>query len=96
MSFRFNSVEANVEGRYFCISVPILELGARRELAISTTPRPLYVRERDPVLTVQDAGLDSGLVGVRASLNDSRKSCPLRSSNTGALFSTSVINIYHH
>ena len=40
----------------------IHNLGARKGWVISTTPRPLYHRESEPVLLLQEAGWSSGPV----------------------------------
>ena len=38
------------------IALPFHDLGARWGWVVSTTPRPLYPRERDPVPIVQEVG----------------------------------------
>jgi len=38
------------------IAVPILDPGARRGRVDSVSPRPLYPRQRDPDITLQNAG----------------------------------------
>jgi hypothetical protein len=45
-------------GRNIALSIP--DPGGRMEWVDSATPRPLYSRERDPVLIVQEAGWASG------------------------------------
>ena len=41
-------------------------LGTRRGWVVNTTPRPLYPRDRDPVLIVQEAGWAPGPVATGA------------------------------
>jgi hypothetical protein len=54
------------------IALPFLDLGARREWVVSTTPRPLYPRERPSIHCT------GGWVGPRAGLDACEKSHPHR------------------
>jgi hypothetical protein len=59
------------------IAILFLDLGARRRWVVSTTPRPLYPRERPGT---QYTG---GWVGLRAGLDVCEKSRPHRDSIPG-------------
>jgi hypothetical protein len=53
-----------VSANYRVIALSIFNLGARWELVVNATPRPLYPRYRDTVPIVQEAEWAPGPIGT--------------------------------
>jgi hypothetical protein len=80
LMWRFDSVSNNrckrVLRRVWGMAVPLLNLGAGREWAVNTTPRPLYPREGDPI--VHAAGWTRLDVSERCQRHQGSNSKPIR------------------